>query len=156
LAGHLWIKDFEIIVESIKISNKRIQILRELVKFKRISQTTFEYLRRNYESEARNLEDGRKRLLEMLKTYFDEINQQIKSLEERIVSIETRYAIEEIDEESYKKQIEALQIVLQELIKELESVKESIAVLEGTKVETQVIMEEQIISGEGGESKTIG
>lgn len=148
LTAHLWVKDFEKLVESIKMSNKRIQVLAELIKSKRISQVTFEYLRKSYESEARSLEERRRSLLERLKTYFDEIDQQIKSLEERIVSVETRYAIGEIDEESYKKQIEALQIALQGMIEELESVKGSIAILEVSRVETQIVVEEQVISGE--------
>ncbi len=148
MTAHLWVKDFEKLVESIKMSNKRMQVIAELAKSKRISQVTFEYLRKSYESEARSLEERRKSLLEKLKMYFDEIDQQIKSLEGRVVSVEMRYAIGEINEESYKRQVEALEVALQGMIEELESVKGSIAVLEASRVETQIVVEERIISEE--------
>ena len=132
---HLLIKEFEKVVESIKASNKRLHTLMELVKSGRISQSTFEYLKRGYESEARSIEERRKSLLEGLENYFNEMDQQIKSVEKRIVSIEERYAVGEIDEESYRKQIEALQVILQEIVGEFESVKKSINILKELKIE---------------------
>ncbi|MEM2405669.1 MAG: CdvA-like protein, partial [Candidatus Methanomethylicia archaeon] len=120
---HLWIKEFEKVVESIKTSNRRLQTLIELMKSKRISQLTFEYLKRSYESEAKSIEERRRSLLDRLRNYLNEIDQQIKSIEKRIVSIEERYTVGEIDEESYKKQIEALQTILQGVTEEFESVK---------------------------------
>ena len=132
---HLLIKEFEKVVESINASNKRLHTLMELAKSGRISQSTFEYLKRGYESEARSIEERRKSLLEGLENYFNEMDQQIKSIEKRIVSIEERYAVGEIDEESYRKQIEALQVILQEIVGEFESVKKSISILKELKIE---------------------
>jgi len=132
---HLLIKEFEKVVESINASNKRLHTLMELAKSGRISQSTFEYLKRGYESEARSIEERRKSLLEGLENYFNEMDQQIKSIEKRIVSIEERYAVGEIDEESYRKQIEALQVILQEIVGEFESVKKSINILKELKIE---------------------
>jgi len=132
---HLLIKEFEKVVESINASNKRLHTLIELAKSGRISQSTFEYLKKSYESEARSIEERRKSLLEGLEKYFNEIDQQIKSIEKRIVSIEERYAVGEIDEESYGKQVEALQVVFQEIVRESESVKKSIDTLKGLRIE---------------------
>jgi chromosome segregation ATPase len=132
---HLLIKEFEKVVESINASNKRLHTLMELAKSGRISQSTFEYLKRGYESEARSIEERRKSLLEGLENYFNEMDQQIKSVEKRIVSIEERYAVGEIDEESYRKQIEALQVILQGIVEEFESVKKSINILKELKIE---------------------
>jgi chromosome segregation ATPase len=131
---HAWKTDFEHIVKELGLAKKRIGVLEDLVSQSKISQSTYDYLYKGYRTEAESLEERREELFERLKDYADEMEEQVRAFERRIGSVEARRVAEEMDEDLYNEQSQALQLSLRGLVEELKDVKDSLAVLEASEL----------------------
>jgi HPt (histidine-containing phosphotransfer) domain-containing protein len=114
----VWKVDAENLQKEIAIGQKRLQALDQLLREKRISEYTYEDLRRGYESAMRQLEELRRALVDKLKQRRGELEHQGRRLEEFIANVEVQFMTGEIDEEAHRMATSSLQVGLERMIQE--------------------------------------
>ena len=132
-----WEVDFEDIVKQLNISSKRLSALNELVKQGKVSQATYEFLRKDFEQALKSAEARRSDMLTRLTSKLGELKDQEQLLEKCLTSTEVRFVAGELSEERYKNVATALKLGLEETLSELESVQEAMMILSksGTRTE---------------------
>jgi hypothetical protein len=134
-----WEVDFEDIVKQLNISSKRLSALNELVKQGKVSQATYEFLRKDFEQALKSAEARRNDMLARLTSKLGELKDQEQLLEKCLTSTEVRFVAGELSEERYKNVATALKLGLEETLSELESVQEAMMILSKSGAKTEAI-----------------
>jgi len=134
-----WEVDFEDIVKQLNISSKRLSALNELVKQGKVSQTTYDFLRKDFEQALKSAEARRDDMIARLTSKLGELKDQEQLLEKCLTSTEVRFVAGELSEERYKNVANALKLGLEETLSELESVQEAMMILTKSGVRTEGI-----------------
>jgi len=124
-----WEVDFEDIVKQLNISSKRLSALNELVKQGKVSQVTYEFLRKDFEQAVKSAEARKNDMVSRLTSKLGELKDQAQLLEKCLTSTEVRFVAGELSEERYKNVANALKLGLEETLSELESVQEAMMIL---------------------------
>jgi len=124
-----WEVDFEDIVKQLNISSKRLTALNELVKQGKVSQVTYEFLRKDFEQAVKSAEVRKNDMITRLTSKLGELKDQAQLLEKCLTSTEVRFVAGELSEERYKNVANALKLGLEETLSELESVQEAMMIL---------------------------
>jgi len=124
-----WEVDFEDIVKQLNISSKRLTALNELVKQGKVSQATYEFLRKDFEQAVKSAEVRKNDMITRLTSKLGELKDQSQLLEKCLTSTEVRFVAGELSEERYKNVANALKLGLEETLGELESVQEAMMIL---------------------------
>ena len=124
-----WEVDFEDIVKQLNISSKRLTALNELVKQGKVSQVTYEFLRKDFEQAVKSAEARKNDMITRLTSKLGELKDQAQLLEKCLTSTEVRFVAGELSEERYKNVANALKLGLEETLSELESVQEAMMIL---------------------------
>jgi hypothetical protein len=127
-----WEVDFEDVVKQLNVSSKRLNALNELVKQGKVSSTTYEFLRKDFEQAVKSAEARKTEILSRLTAKLSELKDQTQLLEKCLTSTEVRFVAGELTEERYKNVSNALKLGLEESLSELESVQEAITILSKT------------------------
>jgi len=132
-----WEVDFEDIVKQLNISSKRLSALNELVKQGKVSQVTYDFLRKDFEQAVKSAEARKDDMITRLTSKLGELKDQAQLLEKCLTSTEVRFVAGELSEERYKNVANALKLGLEETLSELESVQEAMMILSksGTRTE---------------------
>ena len=132
-----WEVDFEDIVKQLNISSKRLSALNELVKQGKVSQVTYDFLRKDFEQAVKSAEARKNDMITRLTSKLGELKDQAQLLEKCLTSTEVRFVAGELSEERYKNVANALKLGLEETLSELESVQEAMMILSksGTRTE---------------------
>lgn len=125
----LWKSRLEMMLEEFGAAKKKKQALKNLLNADKISKSTFDQLNKDLEEAAAKIETDRKELSGRLAARTSELEEELKSLEVFLANLEIRHASEEIGEDIYKKQVDALILGLEATRSELNETKEAISKL---------------------------
>lgn len=131
--------DFEDIVKQLNISSKRLSALNELVKQGKVSQVTYDFLRKDFEQAVKSAEVRKNDMITRLTSKLGELKDQAQLLEKCLTSTEVRFVAGELSEERYKNVANALKLGLEETLSELESVQEAMMILSKSGARTEGI-----------------
>lgn len=121
-----WKYSFELVSRELELTKKKKQALDDLLAADRISQPTYEYLERELSEALLDLEAREESLIDKMNARASGLEKQIETLELFLANLEIHHAAEEIDEETYNCQNDAITLGLEATKKELEGIKNSL------------------------------
>ena len=124
-----WKNTFEILVRERDLVNKKKQALDSLLSSGRISKSTYDYINEEISGTLKDIEDLTSKVQEKMKARLSDLEKQKELLERFIASLEIFHAAEEIDEISYERQREALNLGLESTTSEISELNEALAKL---------------------------
>jgi len=124
-----WKNTFEILIRERDLVNKKKQALDSLLSSGRISKSTYDYINEEISGTLKDIEDLTAKVQEKMKARLDDLEKQKELLERFIASLELYHAAEEIDEISYEKQREALNLGLESTTSEISEISEALVKL---------------------------
>ncbi|HDN62550.1 MAG TPA: hypothetical protein ENF56_01155 [Candidatus Bathyarchaeota archaeon] len=124
-----WKNTFEILIRERDLVNKKKQALDSLLSSGRISKSTYDYIDEEISGTLKDIEDLTAKVQEKMKARLDDLEKQKELLERFIASLELYHAAEEIDEISYEKQREALNLGLESTTSEISEISEALVKL---------------------------
>jgi len=124
-----WKNTFEILIRERDLVNKKKQALDSLLSSGRISKSTYDYINEEISGTLKDIEDLTAKVQEKMKARLDDLEKQKELLERFIASLEIYHAAEEIDEISYEKQREALNLGLESTTSEISEISEALVKL---------------------------
>jgi len=124
-----WKNTFEILIKERDLVNKKKQALDSLLSSGRISKSTYDYINEEISGTLKDIEDLTAKVQEKMKARLDDLEKQKELLERFIASLEIYHAAEEIDEISYEKQREALNLGLESTTSEISEISEALVKL---------------------------
>ncbi len=127
-------------IRELELIKKRQQTLEKLSASERISQSTYEYLKKKLTEETINLEAELKSLLDNMTVVAQELESQMGGLELALANLEMHYATGEIDEQTYENQNKAILLSIDAVKQEVKNIKNSLleTVLESVEKEKKV------------------
>ncbi|MCX8150718.1 MAG: CdvA-like protein [Candidatus Bathyarchaeota archaeon] len=120
-----WKHSFNRLNEEYELAKKKKQALDNLLEKGRISQSTYDSFNSEIAIAIAELEKQQQALLSKMQLKTAELENQIKTLEMLLANYEIQHVAGEIDEETYKLEIELLSNGLVTTKHELESIKEA-------------------------------
>lgn len=117
---------------AIRAAQSKLTALDQLVQSGRISQITYEELRKSYARAMEELEEKRKELVATLKGRVSQLRTEAHELEKFLARIEVDHMTGDIDEESYKLLGNSLRATLARLVSEIKDIEEILAKLSAT------------------------
>jgi len=127
-------------IRELELIKKRQQTLEKLSTSERISQSTYEYLKKKLTEETIKLEAELKSLLDNMTVVAQELESQMGGLELALANLEMHYATGEIDEQTYENQNKAILLSIDAVKQEVKNIKNSLleTVLESVEKEKKV------------------
>ncbi|MGF3523140.1 MAG: CdvA-like protein [Candidatus Bathyarchaeia archaeon] len=120
-----WKHSFNRLNEEYELAKKKKQALDNLLEKGRISQSTYDSFNSEIAVAIAEIEKQQQALISKMQLKTDELENQIKTLEMLLANYEIQHVAGEIDEETYKLEIELLSNGLAKTKHELESIKEA-------------------------------
>jgi len=124
-----WQNTFEILVRELELVNKKKQALDSLLSSGRISQSTYDYINEEISDTLRDVEELKKKVQDKMTSRLSDLEKQKELLERFIASLEIYHAAEEIDDLSYERQREALNLGLESTNNEINEINEALSKL---------------------------
>jgi len=131
----LWKYSFELINKELEVTRKKKQALDNLFAERKISQSTYDYLKSELAKAISELENNLKKLKERMATRAQELESQLSSLELLLASLEIHHAAGDVSDETYEKENKAILLGLEATKRELNDIRNS---LQGPTVETAI------------------
>jgi len=122
----LWKDAFEKINLELDSTNRKKQVLDDLLGTGRISQSTYDGLCKDLDEDINQIELRRKALAEKMASKLNELEKQLQALEFFLAHSEMAYAAGEINSELYAKESSALNLGMEATKQELNWIKEVI------------------------------
>ena len=143
----LWKHIFELTAKELDLIRKKKQVLNDLLSSGKISQATYEHLSAEIEETLDSMERYHESIVSKMRSRAQELEKQIGVLEIFLANTELLHVTGEIDEETYQKQIGAINVGLEAAKQELNEIR---SVLEGKPESeaTQVTVAEPSVSEE--------
>jgi len=138
----LWKYSFELINKELEVTRKKKQALDDLFMEKKISQSTYDYLKAELTKAISELENDLKRLKERMMTRAQELESQLSSLELLLASLEIHHAAGDVDDETYEKENKAILLGLEATKQELNDIRNSLQGPSAKAIEEPVEIEE--------------
>jgi len=129
----LWKYSFELINKELEVTRKKKQALDNLFAERKISQSTYDYLKSELDKAISELENNLKRLKERMATRVQELESQLSSLELLLASLEIHHAAGDVSDETYEKENKAILLGLEATKQELNDIRNA---LQGPTAET--------------------
>jgi len=127
-------------IRGLELIRKKEQTLEELSASKRISQPTYECLKKKLTEETIKLEAELKSLLDNMTVVAQELESQMGGLELALANLEMHHATGEIDDQTYENQNKAILLSIDAVKQEVKNIKNSLleTVLESVEKEKKV------------------
>jgi hypothetical protein len=150
----LWKYSFELINKELEVTRKKREALDNLFAERKISQSTYDYLKSELAKAISELENNLKKLKERMATRVQELESQLSSLELLLASLEIHHAAGDVSDETYEKENRAILLGLEATKRELNDIRSS---LEGpaTEPETEEQAAEEELGAEAPEEPTV-
>jgi len=140
-----------LINKELEITRKKEQALDNLFAERKISQSTYDYLKSELAKAISELESNLKRLKERMATRAQELESQLSSLELLLASLEIHHAAGDVDDETYEKENKAILLGLEATKRELNDIRSSLQPPSAETKEEPVKLEEETTEETGTE-----
>jgi len=141
----LWRYSFELINKELEVTRKKKQALDNLFAERKISQSTYDYLKSELTKAISELENDLKRLKDRMATRAQELESQLSSLELLLASLEIHHAAGDVDDETYEKENKAILLGLEATRQELNDIRNSLQRPSAEATEAPVEIEEATV-----------
>ncbi len=125
----VWKAKAQRLESAIRAAQSKLTALDQLVQGGRISQSTYEELRKSYVRSLEELEEKRKELIGTLKGRVSQLRTEAHELEKFLAKIEVDHMTGDLDEESYRLLGNSLRATLARLVSEIKDIEEILAKL---------------------------
>jgi len=115
-----------LINKELEVTKKKKQALDDLFAERKISQSTYDYLKSEIAKAISELENDLNRLKERMATRIQELESQLSSLELLLASLEIHHAAGDVDDETYEKENKAILLGLEATRQELNDIRSSL------------------------------
>jgi len=122
----LWRYSFELINKELEITKKKREALDNLFAEKKISQSTYDYLKSELVKAISELENNLRKLRDRMATRAQELESQLSSLELLLASLEIHHAAGDVSDETYEKENKAILLGLEATRRELNDIRSSL------------------------------
>jgi len=122
----LWKYSFDLINKELEVTRKKKQALDNLFAERKISQSTYDYLKSELDKAISELEGNLKKLKERMMTRAQELESQLSSLELLLASLEIHHAAGDVSDETYEKENRAILLGLEATKQELNDIRNSL------------------------------
>lgn len=126
----LWKHIHELAIKELNLIKRKKQVLDDLLSSGRISQSTYEHLNGEINEALTSVEKYLETVVCKMESRAQDLEKQIGTLEIFLANTEMLHVTGEIDDETYEKQMRAINIGLEAAKQELSEIK---SVLEGPK-----------------------
>ncbi|RJS85188.1 hypothetical protein CW706_02030 [Candidatus Bathyarchaeota archaeon] len=144
--------------KELEVTQKKKKALDDIFVEKKISQSTYDYLKSELDRAISELENNLTKLKEKMTTRAQELESQLSSLELLLASLEIHHAAGDVDDETYEKENKAILLGLEATKRELNDIRDALqgpivkAAEETKPVEAEKSSTEQEEAFERGES----
>jgi len=122
----LWKYSFELINKELEVTRKKKKALDDIFAEKKISQSTYDYLKSELDRAISDLENNLSKLREKMATRAQELESQLSSLELLLASLEIHHAAGDVDDETYEKENKAILLGLEATKRELNDIRNAL------------------------------
>jgi delta 1-pyrroline-5-carboxylate dehydrogenase len=120
-----WKHSYENLSEEYGIAMKKRGALGNLLNTGRISQATYDMFNMEIEEALTEVERRQKALSQKMNAQMVDLEEQIKTLEILLANFEIQHVTDEIDEETYQREVNVLAMGLETSRSELDSIKQA-------------------------------
>ncbi len=121
-----WKQSFEIVSQELELARRKKQALDDLLSTGRVSRPTYEHLEKGLTGTMRDLETQLRSHAERMTDRAEELEKQTQLLELLLAKLEIHHAAEEIDDGTYGKQRDAVELGLAATKNELNQIRNSL------------------------------
>jgi chromosome segregation ATPase len=118
---------FEAVHSELELAKRKKQALDELLAKNRMSQPTYEHLVGSLNENITDLEAHEKTLMQKMTERADELENQAELLKLFLATLEMRNIAKEVNQETYEKNKQALELGLEATESELSEIKDALA-----------------------------
>jgi len=122
----LWKYSFELINKELEVTRRKKKALDDIFAEKKISQSTYDYLKSELDKAISDLENNLSKLREKMATRAQELESQLSSLELLLASLEIHHAAGDVDDETYEKENKAILLGLEATKRELNDIRNAL------------------------------
>ncbi|RLI13047.1 hypothetical protein DRO35_01500 [Candidatus Bathyarchaeota archaeon] len=122
----LWKYSFELINKELEVTQRKKKALDDIFVEKKISQSTYDYLKSELDRAISELEHNLTKLKEKMATRAQELESQLSSLELLLASLEIHHAAGDVDDETYEKENKAILLGLEATKRELNDIRDAL------------------------------
>jgi len=122
----LWKYSFELISKELEVTRRKKKALDDIFAEKKISQSTYDYLKSELDKAISDLENNLSKLREKMATRAQELESQLSSLELLLASLEIHHAAGDVDDETYEKENKAILLGLEATKRELNDIRNAL------------------------------
>jgi len=115
-----------LINKELEVTRRKKKALDDIFAEKKISQSTYDYLKSELDKAISDLENNLSKLREKMATRAQELESQLSSLELLLASLEIHHAAGDVDDETYEKENKAILLGLEATKRELNDIRNAL------------------------------
>ena len=135
----LWKYTLELASKELDLLKKKKQALDDLFSSQRISQATYEHLSREVNEALADVEKYFETILSKMRSRMQDLEKQVGILEIFLANVEMLHATNEIDDETYEKQSNALSLGIESVKNEIEEIKNALEKITSKPAEAETV-----------------
>ena len=112
--------------KELEVTRRKKKALDDIFAEKKISQSTYDYLKSELDKAISDLENNLSKLREKMATRAQELESQLSSLELLLASLEIHHAAGDVDDETYEKENKAILLGLEATKRELNDIRNAL------------------------------